>query len=128
MWIAIAIALLPAGLMAASRVSVTAGHADFAGLQVEGLEAAWAPSAGANGAVRLRAARIRGIAGTGPLSSFALDCATLRITGDELACEGGRLAGSLGSLGVQDTRNAASGTMVISEPPFVSRWIGSVTS
>ena len=108
-WIplAIALAVLPAGAAAAGRVSVTAGHADFAGLQVEGLEAAWAPSTGANGTVRLRAARIRGIAETGPLSSFALDCATLRITGDELACEGGRLAGSLGSLGVQDTRFTA---------------------
>jgi hypothetical protein len=107
MWIALAIALLPAAAAAAGRVSVSAGHADFSGLQVEGLEAAWAPSTGANGAVRLRAARIRGIGETGPLSSFALDCATLRITGDELACEGGRLAGSLGSLGVQDTRFTA---------------------
>src|SRR5688500_2164069 len=65
--IALAIALLPAGAAAAGRVSVTAGHADFAGLQVEALEASWAPSAGANGAVRFRAARIRGIAETGPL-------------------------------------------------------------
>ena len=92
---------------AASTVSVTAGQAEFAGLQVEGLEASWAPSTGGSGAVRLRAARVRGIAETGPLTSFALDCATLRITGDELACEGGRLAGSLGSLGVQDTRFTA---------------------
>jgi hypothetical protein len=102
---------------AAGRVSVTAGSAEFAGLSVEGLEAAWLPTTGANGGVRLRAARVRGIAGTGPLSSFALDCASLNITGDELSCEGGRLAGSLGSLGVQDTRltarRAADGRLAI---------------
>ena len=102
---------------AAGRVSVTAGSAEFAGLEVEGLEAAWAPTTGANGGVRLRAARVRGIAETGPLSSFALDCASLSITGDELSCEGGRLAGSLGSLGAQDTRftarRAADGRLAV---------------
>ena len=105
--IAVACAAVYADAGAAGRVSVTAGQAEFAGLQVEGLEASWAPSTGADGTVRLRAARVRGIAETGPLKSFALDCATLRITGDTLACEGGRLAGSLGSLGVQDTRFTA---------------------
>ena len=97
----------PAAAFAAGRASVTASHVDFAGLEVDGLEASWAPSSGANGAVRLRAARVRGIALTGPLSSFAIDCANLHIAGDELACEGGRLAGSLGSLGGQDTRFTA---------------------
>lgn len=108
-WIAAAIALAAwaAGAAAESRVSITAGQVEFGGLQVEGLEAAWTPTAAANGSVRLRAARVRGIAPTGPLSSFALDCATLRIAGDTLACEGGRLSGSLGSLGVQDTRMTA---------------------
>jgi hypothetical protein len=107
----------PALAGAAGRVSVAARHVEFAGLEVDGLEASWAPSAGADGAVRFRAARVRGIAQAGPLSSFAIDCAMLRITGDELACEGGRLAGSLGSLGEQDTRftarRAAGGRMSV---------------
>src|SRR5688572_31065382 len=105
--VALALAGMAAGAAAESRVSITAGQVDFGALEVEGLEAAWTPSTAANGAVRLRAARVRGIAATGPLSSFALDCATLRITGDTLACEGGRLSGSLGTLGVQDTRMTA---------------------
>ena len=92
---------------AASRVSITAGHVEFGDLQVEGLEAEWTPATAATGSVRLRAARVRGIAETGPLSSVALDCASLRIEGDTLACEGGRLSGALGSLGVQDTRMTA---------------------
>ncbi len=103
--VTIALAAVAAGAGAASRVTITAGQVEFAGLEVEGLQAAWTP--GADGAVRLRAARVRGIAQTGPLSSFALDCATLRIAGDTLACAGGRLSGSLGSLGVQDTRMTA---------------------
>jgi hypothetical protein len=104
---ALALTAVSSSAVAAGRVSVTAGQAEFGGLQVEGLEAAWLASTGADGSVRLRAARVRGIAETGPLSSFAVDCASLRITGDELTCEGGRLAGSLGSLGVQDTRFTA---------------------
>src|SRR5687767_9019584 len=107
MGVAIALAGMALGAAAESRVSITAGEVDFGALEVEGLEAAWTPSTAANGAVRLRAARVRGIAPTGPLSSFALDCETLRITGDTLACEGGRLSGSLGTLGVQDTRMTA---------------------
>ena len=35
---------------------------------------------------------------------FSLDCQALRIDGDVLSCERGRLSGSLGSLGVQDTQ------------------------
>jgi len=101
------VVMAPGAGAAESRVSITAGQVEFGDLQVEGLEAAWTPSTAANGSVTLRAARVRGIAPTGPLSSFALDCATLRITGDTLACEGGRLSGSLGSLGVQDTRMTA---------------------
>ena len=101
------VVMAPGAGAAESRVSITAGQVEFGGLQVEGLEAAWTPSTAANGSVRLRAARVRGITQTGPLSSFALDCATLRIAGDTLACEGGRLSGSLGSLGVQDTRMTA---------------------
>ncbi len=120
--VALVLAAVAAGAGAAGRVSVTAGRVDFGGLQVEGLEAAWTPAAASNGAVRLRAARVRGIAETGPLSSVALDCASLRITGDELACDGGRLSGSLGSLGVQDTRvtarRAADGRLAIAFDTF----------
>ncbi len=90
--------------LAASRLQVEVAHAEFAGLAIENLRVAWAPAAGSSGSVGLRAARIRGIAATGPLSAFALDCPALRIAGDELSCDHGRLAGSLGSLGVQDTR------------------------
>ena len=114
---AIALSAIAAGADAAGRVSVSAGRAEFAGLAVEVFEAAWAPTTGANGGLRLRAARVRGIAETGPLSSFALDCSALVISGDELSCEGGRLAGSLGTLGVQDTRftarRAADGRMAV---------------
>ena len=105
--LAVILATITLGADASVRVSFSARSAEFGGLVVEGFEAAWAPTSGANGDVRLRAARVRGIAETGPLSSFALDCASLSITGDELSCDGGRLAGSLGSLGVQDTRFTA---------------------
>jgi hypothetical protein len=120
--LSMALAAMAGSAAAAGRVSVTAGQADFAGLQVEGLEAAWSPASAAHGAVRLRAARVRGIAETGLLSSFAVDCASLRITGDTIACEGGRLAGALGSLGVQDTRftarRSADGRLAITFDTF----------
>jgi hypothetical protein len=91
------------GALAAGKVEVELGQLEFAGLSVEGLELSVAPTGAASGDVRLRAARVRGLAATGPLSQFALDCPELRIAGDELRCDRGRLAGSLGSLGVQDT-------------------------
>jgi hypothetical protein len=119
---ALVLAALAASADAASRVSLTAARARFAGLEIDGLEAAWAPSKGADGAVRLRAARVRGLAETGPLSALALDCATLAIEGDALSCEGGRLSGSLGSLGTQRTRftarRAADGSLRISFDDF----------
>lgn len=93
---------------AAGRVEVDVGRLEFAGLSVEGLELAVEPTAAAAGSVRVRAARVRGLAATGPLSKFALDCPELRIAGDELHCDRGRLSGSLGSLGVQDTRFRAT--------------------
>jgi hypothetical protein len=88
---------------AAGRVSFTAGQFEFQGLRIEGLGVDLAP----RGALSLRAARVRGLDATGPLSGFALECATLRVADDELRCEGGRLSGALGSLGVQDTRFTA---------------------
>lgn len=90
--------------LAASKVSVSVGRAEFAGLTVESLEADWSPRGGDPGAIAIRTTRIRGIAATGPLSAFSLDCPALRIAGDEMSCDNGRLSGSLGSLGVQDTR------------------------
>ncbi len=95
-----------AGAGAASTVSFTAGHLEFEGLAVEGLAVDWSPDPAA-GSVTLQAARVRGLAATGPLASFALACPELRIAGDELRCDRGRLSGALGSLGAQDTRFAA---------------------
>jgi len=80
------------------------GSVEFEGLEIEGLDLDVALPAETPGSVGVRAARIRGIAATGPLSRFALDCPDLRIEGDELRCERGRLSGSLGTLGAQDTR------------------------
>jgi hypothetical protein len=88
---------------AAGRVSFTAGQFEFQGLRIEGLGVDFAPG----GALSLRAARVRGLEATGPLSGFALDCGLLRVEGDELRCERGRLAGALGTLGDQDTRFSA---------------------
>jgi hypothetical protein len=90
--------------LAAGKLSVSIGQAEFEGLTIDGLDVGWSPRADSPGAITIRAARVRGIAATGPLSGFALDCPALRITGDELNCEHGRISGSLGSLGVQDTR------------------------
>src|SRR5262245_37413013 len=104
---ALAAALCSGAAAAAGRVSLEAGGLELDGLSIEGLEVVVAPAAAAAGSVRLRAARVRGLAATGPLSRFALDCPDLRVLGDELRCDRGRLSGSLGSLGVQDTRFAA---------------------
>ena len=92
---------------AAGKVSIHVGQAEFAGLQVDGLDVGWTPGTGTGGAVTLRTARIRGVAPTGPLSGFALDCPALQIAGDRIHCDRGRLQGALGSLGNQDTRFSA---------------------
>lgn len=89
---------------AASKVSVEIGALEFDNLAIEDLAADLTPPAARPGSLRLKAARIRGVAATGPLSAFSLDCQALRIEGDVLSCERGRLLGTLGSLGVQDTR------------------------
>jgi len=89
---------------AQGKVSVEIGGLEFEGLVVDELALDWEPSGTAQGAFGLRAARIHGVAATGPLSAFSLDCPALRISGDEIRCENGRLSGSLGSLGVQDTQ------------------------
>ena len=92
---------------AAGKVSVHVGQVEFAGLQIDGLDVGWTPAAGTGGAATLRTARIRGVASTGPLSGFALDCPALRIAGDQIQCDQGRLKGALGSLGNQNTRFSA---------------------
>ena len=89
---------------AASKVSIEIGGLEFEGLAIEDLSADLAPPSELPGSVRLKAARIRGVSATGPLSGFSLECQALRIEGDVLSCERGRLSGSLGSLGVQDTQ------------------------
>jgi len=106
-WVGIALLGAAGGVDAAGRVRVDIGQIEFEGLEIRGLEAEVAPGAAATGSVTLRAAHVRGLPGTGPLSGFALDCPELRIAGDELQCARGRLSGSLGTLGSQDTRFSA---------------------
>jgi hypothetical protein len=102
---ALAVVLVGAGgeARAAGRVSFSAGEIDFGGLGIRDLDVDFEPG----GALSFRAASVRGLAATGPLSKFALDCPRLRVSGDEISCEAGRLSGALGSLGVQDTRFTA---------------------
>ena len=101
----VAAILCPGGeARCASRVSFSAGEFEFAGLSVRDLGVTLEPG----GTLLLRAAKVRGLAATGPLSKFALDCRRLRVTGDEIRCDAGRLSGSLGSLGAQDTRFRAA--------------------
>jgi hypothetical protein len=92
---------------ATGKVSLQVGHAEFAGLQIEDLGLDWTPGTGTAGRVGMRAARIRGIGSTGPLSAISIDCAALSISGDLLNCESGQLSGALGSLGGQNTRFSA---------------------
>src|SRR5262245_52452491 len=89
---------------AAGRVSLSAGEFEFEGLGIRDLSMDFEPG----GALSFRAASVRGLAATGPLSKFALECAQLRVTGDEIRCDAGRLSGSLGTLGAQDTRFTAT--------------------
>jgi hypothetical protein len=99
---AVALALVAFEAGAGGTVRFTAAEFEFEGLAIEGLSVDWAPDPAA-GAVTVRAARVRGLDATGPLARFAVDCPQLRIAGDELRCERGRLSGALGSLGAQDT-------------------------
>lgn len=93
---------------AAGKVSVTVGRVEFGGLSIEDAGLDWTPQGGASGRAQIRAAGVRGIPGTGPLSGFTIDCRDLRISANELDCPQGRLKGALGSLGGQDTRFNAS--------------------
>jgi hypothetical protein len=88
---------------AAGKVSFSAGEFEFDGLAIRDLRVDFEPA----GALSFRAASIRGLAATGPLAMFALDCPQLVVAGDEIRCDRGRLSGSLGSLGAQDTRFTA---------------------
>ena len=90
--------------LAAGKVSLQVGRAEFAGLQIEDLGLDWTPGPDAHGKVGLRAARIRGVGATGPLAAISIDCAELFISGDLLSCESGHLSGGLGILGGQNTR------------------------
>ncbi len=103
--LACVLAAIPA--LAAGKVSLHVGQAEFSGLQIEDLGLDWTPATGAVGKVGVRAARIRGFAATGPLSAITIDCSDLTVSGDLLRCNGGRMRGALGSLGGQDTRFSA---------------------
>ena len=92
-----------ASALAAGKVSLNVGQAEFAGLQVEELGLDWAPGKVASGKVGVRAARIRGIGSTGPLSAISIECEALSISGDLMSCNSGHLSGTLGSLGDQNT-------------------------
>lgn len=106
---------------ATGRVGFTAGEFEFEGITVKGLAIDWAPDPAA-GSVTLRAARVSGLEATGPLARFAVECPRLRIEGEELRCERGRLSGSLGSLGAQDSaftaRRSADGGLRIDLEAF----------
>ncbi|MGH8136073.1 MAG: hypothetical protein ACRER4_06975, partial [Steroidobacteraceae bacterium] len=103
--------------MAAGRVSIQAGRAEFAGLQIEKLGLDWTPGKDASGKLGLRAARIRGVGAAGPMSALSVDCTNLSISGDLLSCDNGRLNGAFGVLGGQHTkfsaRAQADGSLVI---------------
>jgi hypothetical protein len=107
---------------AAGTVEFTAGQIEIEGLSVEGLSVDWKPDPAA-GAVTLRAARIRGLPATAALTRLAIACARLRIAGDELHCQRGRLSGGLGTLGAQDTRfsarRRADGSLAVELDSFV---------
>jgi hypothetical protein len=92
---------------AAGSVRLTVGHAEFAGLSIDGLDVGLDHVADSTGNATMRAARIRGLASTGPLAGFALDCPALRVEGDAVHCPRGRLVGALGTLGRQDTAFSA---------------------
>ncbi|MGB5131254.1 MAG: hypothetical protein WBO00_01460 [Steroidobacteraceae bacterium] len=92
---------------AAAKVSVQVGRVEFGGLQIEDLGLDWTQAADAGGRIGVRAARIRGIGATGPLSAIAIDCANLSVSGNQLSCESGRLRGALGSFGAQNSRFSA---------------------
>ncbi len=76
-------------------------------MRIEDLGLDWTQGAATGGRIGVRAARIRGIGATGPLSAISIDCADLSISGDQLSCDNGRLGGALGSLGAQNTRFSA---------------------
>ncbi len=88
---------------AAGTVTIEVGRAEYAGLLIEDAKLDWKPAEGAAGRVGARASRIRGVDATGPLSGFQLECSSLVVAGDALTCARGRLRGSLGTLGAQDT-------------------------
>ncbi len=105
--LAIALAIGAANAAAAGKLSLSVGQVESGDLRIEGLDAGWTPRAGSGGAITMRTARIRGIAATGPLAGFALDCPELQVDGNQLRCPSGRLSGALGTLGGQDTRFSA---------------------
>jgi hypothetical protein len=63
---------------AAGKVRIEMAELEFGGLAIEGLAVDWTATP-ATGALALTAARVRGLAATGPLSKFSLECPALRV-------------------------------------------------
>lgn len=108
LWLLLAVGTLTATpTLAAGQVTLSARVTEYAGLRVDGLELSWTGATRASGRVRLRAGRVAGFAATGPFSKLAVDCAALEVSGDQLNCARGRLSGTFGALGDQNTSFSA---------------------
>jgi len=94
---------LAAPAQAGSRLTVSAARIEAGGLTAQGIEARLAATGGARLQVELRADRIEGGPGIGPLIRPAFSCPGLAVSTARLACDRGRLSGDLGLLGRQDT-------------------------
>lgn len=107
---------------AAGKVSVQIGALEIDGLRISGLAVDVGPAAAAAGNIRVRVARVRGLAATGPLSQVTLECPDLAISGDRIRCARGRLTGDFGSLGAQETpfqaTRRANGDLAVSFDDF----------
>lgn len=107
-WLLLAVgASIAAPSLAAGQVTLSARVTEYAGLRVDGLELSWTGATQTSGHMRLRAGRVEGFAATGPLSKLAIDCAELSVSGDQLNCARGRLSGTFGALGDQNTSFSA---------------------
>jgi hypothetical protein len=87
---------------AGSRLAVSAGRIETGGLAAQGVELQMAVAGSARLQVALRATRVDGGSGIGPLLRPAFSCPQLAVSDAGLACDRGRISGDLGLLGSQD--------------------------